>query len=141
MADRAGGAVLGLVGALGGADGDDHSPVDVNYAGAMVYLTQAGVISPTYGSFTPAAGAALTAMTPITFDETGTYASLAFIVADFPELGIREVVWDGTAFGRQYQGPNNSRTAISGGFTFSLLREGGWPASPTLLTYTLAPVM
>jgi len=54
----------------------------------------------------------------------------------FPGLQIEEVVYDGSAFTEKYAG-RSSRTAITGGFRFNILRDPVWPDSPQIATYQI----
>lgn len=132
--------VGGLVGAIPGGDWE-RWPTDVSANGGEVRFAAAQGSLPTLGNFVPVVGTALSASTPIMFDVTqdvSTYGVL-LIIADYPQLKIRELVHDGVSFGPRYQGASNSRVVTVTGFSFSILREGGWPESPSLLSYFLIP--
>lgn len=38
----------------------------------------------------------------------------------------------GTTFAPSFTNPVNDRSAIAGGYQFTILRDGGWPGTPTL---------
>jgi hypothetical protein len=89
---------------------------------------------PVVSNIVPATGSALQPTSPIAFQVTSP-ANNAFrsiiILAQYPVLGMYEVVHDGLNFSANYTG---SRTAIAGGFQYAnILRIGGWPASPTFI--------
>lgn len=89
-------------------------------------------VAPITSNISPAPGTPITATTPLladVTDETGLFRRvLVAVVLD----GIAEVAWDGEAWLGRYAGGSSSRTVISGGFRFSVLRDTGWPSSPTL---------
>lgn len=58
------------------------------------------------------------------------------LFARFPGLQFEEVVYDGSAFTERYAG-RSSRTAITGGFRFNVLRDPVWPDSPQLYAYQI----
>lgn len=94
---------------------------------------------PVVAVVSPAAGSAITAFTPLVFsvtDDTGLFRRI-IVVADFPYIGIREVVHDGDTFGPTYSEAVNTRSTISGGYQYSVTRDGGWPASPRLIPYAI----
>ena len=95
--------------------------------------------APVISNVTPVAASAIAATQVLGLDATASVAiRLAMLVAYFPNLGIREVIHDGTSFGPNYPAASgNSRTVISGGFRYTLLRTGGWPASPTIIPYVV----
>lgn len=71
---------------------------------------------------------------PVEFEARGRYRSciVRVIYPLRPDLGW-ELVFDGQAFGPDYQGPLNRRTTLSSaltGYAFSVLRDNGWPSPP-----------
>lgn len=54
-----------------------------------------------------------------------------FVCAKFTLLGSWEVIHDGFSFGPKYSA-GSTRQAISGGYSWSVERAGGWPEAPTL---------
>lgn len=96
------------------------------------------VTPPVVGNFSPAVGAFIASNQFITFDVTDPEGfRLALIAASFPNLGIYEIIHDGTAFGPNYSDGNSGRSAIANGFHYSILRRGGWPASPTIVPFAI----
>jgi hypothetical protein len=74
--------------------------------------------------------------TILTIDVTDNIAlRRAFISARFAGRGIEEVVHAGDRFSALYA--TSSRTAIAGGYRYSVQRAGGWPEAPTLDVYAL----
>ncbi len=94
--------------------------------------------APAVGNFSPAPGTPIARTGPISFevtDDSGDFRRI-FIVAFFPISGATEVVHDGDSF-RGVYAASSSRTMIAGGFRYSLLRSGGWPAAPTIQTFAI----
>jgi hypothetical protein len=73
----------------------------------------------------------------ITLSTTGTGGlTRAILAAQYPNIGLYEIIHDGDSFTSRYPPTlGNVRTAISGGYTFTVLRQEGWPASPRLLVF------
>jgi hypothetical protein len=93
---------------------------------------------PVVSGFNPPPGTGILATTPISFvvsDPVGL--QLIMVVADFARLGLREVIHDGTAFGPAYKNARCVRTAGTNSFSYTVLRTGGWPESPTLTPYVV----
>lgn len=86
-------------------------------------------IVPTVTVVSPAVTEGISSTTPIVVDVT---QATALISASFPGLSTYEVVHDGTSFAPAYAALS-SRTAITGGFRYTLLRQQGWPASPRII--------
>lgn len=86
---------------------------------------------PTVSNVSPTPGTALTPSTPISFRVTDV-EGLKRVVAMVRFEGRTEVVHDGEAFSANYTGPENTRTPRTGGFDFTILRNGGWLEAPTL---------
>ena len=90
---------------------------------------------PSVSAVTPSVGSAITRHEAIAFDVTddGDFRAIlltvSFVGADAPE-----VIHDGTNFSALYSA-GSTKTAIAGGFHFSLLRAGGWPSAPTITPY------
>lgn len=83
----------------------------------------------------PPEGTLISRSTPVTFTvtATGTISALWIAVA-YSGVLHTELVHDGTAFLAPFTNPANSKSSIAGGFTITLLRDGGWPATPRILT-------
>lgn len=88
------------------------------------------VIPPVISNVQPAAGV-IDRNTPISFETTDELDSFKriLIMVEFPDSQIKEVAFDGEGFGPKYQNINNTQTSITNGFSFTLLRDGGWPDS------------
>lgn len=67
--------------------------------------------------------------TAVTFQTTKALGALAsqFVLAEHGS-GVSEAVWDGSAFTSLYAA-SSTRTPISGGYAWSIVRTGGWPSS------------
>lgn len=93
---------------------------------------------PLVSNVSPAVGTAIHATDPLSFEITDTVSfRRILIVADFGSIGIQEVIHDGDSFSQIYTGGSNARTAITDGFAYRVLRNGGWPASPRIIPYAL----
>lgn len=91
---------------------------------------------PAVSGFNPALASAISSVQPITFSVTALNGLLRAIVAvSFPHIGIYEIIHDGDAFNAEAYPDElgNVRTPITGGFTFTVLRKEGWPASPHIV--------
>lgn len=85
----------------------------------------------------PPDGSTIEQGTPIAIDVTDNVAlRRSFLVVRFAALGIEEVAHQGDRFAPNYAGAS-SRVAIPGGFRFTLMRAGGWPASPIVDVYAI----
>ncbi len=86
-------------------------------------------------NFDPATATAIRAVEPITFDVVDTLASLQRVVVlvSFPNLNLYEVAHDGDALGPVYRNSFCTRTPITNGFRYTLLRDSGWPSSPRVV--------
>lgn len=91
--------------------------------------------APAVSNWSPAPQTAITINNTISFDVTdasGLFRRILVLV-QFTGLEIYDTAFDGSTFGQRYLGPGNSKVAITNGFRFTLLREGGWPASPRIV--------
>jgi len=87
--------------------------------------------APVIANVSPADGAAITRQSTCSFDVTDeTGLTTILVLAEFSDTGAYEVVHDGANFSQRYRA--STKVSISGGFTFTVTREGGWPASPTI---------
>ena len=93
-----------------------------------------GGATPVVSNVTPAAGSPITAFTAISLDVTVSPGSfrLAELHVEFAGSKVFEVAHDGSDFGPMYRGSSNRRSTISHGYRYTLLRDGGWPSSPTM---------
>lgn len=91
-------------------------------------------VAPVVSNFSPVVASAISATTPLQFDVTddsGLFRDL-IVLANFASLEIYEVVHADGAFAPNYAVLSN-RSPITGGFHYNVLREGGWPSSPTFV--------
>jgi hypothetical protein len=86
----------------------------------------------------PAAGSAITSQTYVVLDVVDDSALFRRIIvtASFPLLDLLDVVHDGDRFGPAYN-LRSKREVIANGYRYTLLRNGGWPASPTIVPYAI----
>lgn len=98
-----------------------------------------GGAAPVVTLISPTDGGSLNPDQSVTVDVTCT-ATLkrAILMAIDLDARLYEVVHDGDSFGAQYQGPTNSRTAISGGFEYVFARDAGWPEGTSLTLKVIA---
>jgi len=85
------------------------------------------------------------ATTPIVFTvagATGVGLRRAWSSVTFPGVVGDEVVHNGDRFGAFYTNATNTRTSITNGFQFTVLRDGGWPpgAFPLAASFTISGV-
>lgn len=93
---------------------------------------------PTITNFSPATGSSIYVTTPVGFDITDDGPFRRIIIhALYSASRIDEVVHDGNTYGPKYTGSLNTRTAIAGGYTYVMLRDGGWPESPIITPYAI----
>ncbi len=77
----------------------------------------------------------MSATTPVVVSVTYAGSGIsAIITAEFPLLGVSEVVWDGTSFGALYRNGNTKVEVITGGYRFTVLRTPKWPPTPLRMT-------
>lgn len=92
---------------------------------------------PVLSGVTPAASTVMPSSTPVSFVVTSSPSlQRVMVFANFPGAAIQEVVWDGTAFSDRYAGLS-TRTAVSGGFEFRVIRTSVWPDSPEISIYAI----
>lgn len=93
---------------------------------------------PSISNFSPAAGSNITKFQPIGFDITddGPFRRI-IVLARYASTGLTEAIHDGDDFGLKYQGGTNVRSSIGGGYTYTILRDGGWPESPVISPYAI----
>lgn len=92
--------------------------------------------SPTVANVLPTPGTPIEENQPVTFDvtdETGIFRRI-LVTVRYSNTGITEVVHDGDSFQGAYSLLSN-RNPISGGFHYSIIRDEGWPGSPTLRVF------
>lgn len=103
--------------------------------GAFDFLGGLGGVPPLVSNISPAGGTGIQKETLLSFDVTVSASNFfreIIVIADFPNLRLKEIIHMDDAFGPQYS-LNSSRVAITGGYRFSVMRNAGWPGSPTIL--------
>jgi hypothetical protein len=92
-------------------------------------------VPPTITNFVPPINTDLDKMEPIQFDVLDDLA-LGRILLEISFLGIDmpEPIYNGNGFTANYSNGENSVTPISGGFRFTVLRNGGWPSTQITVT-------
>lgn len=98
------------------------------------------VTSPVIGNVSPAPGTPITSTTPLVLEVTDDSGALrrVLLTATYSAgalTGVTELLFDGDAFVGHYVGGRSGREPIPGGFRFTLLRDTGWPASPTIRVF------
>jgi len=100
-------------------------------------LVLTGTEPPVVSDFSPALAAAITSTTKLSFTvQPVSPATLqrVVIMVSFPILNIYEVAHDWDALTQNYPDSlGNVRTAVGDGFSYTLLRKSGWPASPRFI--------
>lgn len=102
--------------------------------GTPFFLDPQDSIDPTIENLDPDPSAGVRAATVISFDITDdAFGGLVMVAlfASFPD-GTAELIHDGTSFRGAYLGASNTRTGITDGYHFTVLRDGGWTQSPTI---------
>lgn len=120
-------------------DGNESTPVDRSWTVTNPAPTgRDDTTAPVIVNFSPPVGTALAATQPVTFDVTDNSGDFRRIIvtALYPRTGIEEVVHDGDSFRGLYQ-TTSARSMITNGFSFSVLRSGGWPSSPTFKVFAI----
>jgi len=95
------------------------------------------VIPPVIKNVSPSILFAIPPTSPISFDLISDVNSASTLLVGLPTIlldpstGAPELVHDGTNFTPLYK-LHSTRTAITGGFHYVILRQGGWPTQPFL---------
>lgn len=99
--------------------------------------------TPRITSVSPADGSPITPTTSVSFVVTDTTAPgqpsgfrRVIITASFLRTGMTEVVHDGSGFTTLYSS-QSTRTSTVGGYSYSILRYGGWPDGPQFRVYAI----
>jgi hypothetical protein len=93
-------------------------------------------VPPEVSNVTPAAGTPLDPAQAVSFDvtdDTGLFRRI-LVTVRYAATGQTEVVHDGDGFLGFYQ-VACSRNPITDGYHYSIVRDGGWPSSPTLRVF------
>lgn len=106
-----------------------HGVIGMGSVVAAPFNLAPATTTPTIGNFTPNPAAQIAATTAIGFDVTDPHGFRKIVVYAIAADGGEEVVWDGTAFSINYA-TASTRTVITNGFRFSVLRNGGWVVAP-----------
>lgn len=97
---------------------------------------------PAVSGFNPPVASAITKVQTLTLSVSGLNGLVRALVAvSFPNIGLYEIAHDGDAFNAERYPADlgNLRTVIPGGYTFTILREQGWPASPHVVVMAFDP--
>jgi len=86
------------------------------------------VTPPTIGNFDPAPGSTIESNTPIAFDVTDDQA-LRRVAIVVTQRDQKLVVHDGDGFSSGFRN-YSTRTPTSGGWRYSVRRDGGWLSTP-----------
>ena len=83
--------------------------------------------------------ATISKTTPLVIDIYSSDVPLrrAWVAASYAGLAIDEVVHTSDRFGSAYQGSTNQRTIITNGYRFTILRDGGWPGTPSVIVHAV----
>lgn len=105
------------------------------YEGTIGNLPTGGG-SPSITNVQPPTGSGIGPQQVLSFDVIDPVLFRRILIcADFGQLGLYEVIHDGESFSQNYGGTGNARSAIVGGFHYTVLRKGGWPASPRIIPF------
>lgn len=108
---------------------------DTNSVEVSIALTPDPGDPPVLGNILPIVGTPIAKDQAVTFDVTDTGNMRRIIVTvTQSDTGVAEVVHDGDGF-RGYYAVLAGRTAIAGGWHYSVRRSGGWTGAPTFRVY------
>lgn len=93
---------------------------------------------PSVQNVDPPPGVIVGEIQPISFSvvSPAPLFSTLVVTAEYPKLGIFETVYDGSALTVEYRNPQSSIVTVSGGYHFTLLRAGLWPAGSVKIKIT-----
>lgn len=97
------------------------------HVGAEIFAGTKNLVPPVISALSPPAGTDIEPDQVVSFevtDDVGTFARI-FVVAKNLDSGVAEVAHDGDAFNGFYV-EQSTRTLITGGIRYELLRRGGW---------------
>lgn len=106
-----------------------------NFFGACVSASSVVQTPPVINNFSPAVGSSIQPSTIINFDIVDPDNFVRVLIVAAYSSGKRDVMHDGNAFAPFYAG--STRTPITGGFTYSFIRSGGWEEDPTITPYAI----
>ena len=112
----------------------------LHYAGDLLSISGGGsvdILPPVISNIIPAPSTPIYPRTPLGFDVTDNNPPLRLIMikAEFVATSTWDLIHDGTVFGPLYQGASNTRTAIAGGYRYTILRDTGWTVGvPPIIT-------
>lgn len=85
---------------------------------------------PTITVVSPALGQPIPRNVAFVVDVTDDETVGSVLYAEFEASRLSELIWKGDRFTFRYA-KLSTRTPITGGWRYSLRREGGWPSAPT----------
>ncbi len=93
--------------------------------------------APTLSNFAPAASTNISGTQVLQFDVTDVDADMTRVILIGSYSGVvdKDIVHDGEAFGTHYSNGENTKSVIANGFRYRVLRDDGWPGSPTILPF------
>ena len=102
-----------------------------------VFAPTPDIEAPTIVNFDPPLGTILQATEAVSFDVLDNSGAFARIIVGvrFTD-GVEEIIHDGDSFTGFYA-LQSSRTVVSTGFRYSVLRQGGWPTAPTFRIFPI----
>ena len=94
---------------------------------------------PTVSNFSPSVGSNVSMFETITFDvlDNQSLFRRIILVADYSTVVPDEVIHDGNSFGPNYSNGSNVRSAIAGGYRYTILRDDGWPGNITITPFAI----
>lgn len=122
-----------IVRAMDAANNVDTNSVELSFT---TTVDAAGTL--TVNVISPTPGSTITTTTPFVVevtDDSGAFRRVILTV-QYERSGVVEVVHDGDGFKGHYAS-SSSRSLISGGWRYNILRAGGWTSSPTFEVYAI----
>lgn len=119
-----------------------HGGREIAAAGGITFLAvespgRMDSAPPTVTLVSPAPGTLISRSTPFVIDVTDDAEGVfACLFMRSRESRVYEVAWDGDAFSDLYARAS-ARASVSGGWRFTLRREGGWPGAPAFTVRAL----
>lgn len=120
---------------------DASAAIDYGYQVSSLAIafdtsTTADTTDPTVTLISPAEGTTLLPSTTVVVDVTDNSSFRRVLLAiQFGGTGAPELAHDGDGFTTPYRG--STREVISGGWRYTLARNGGWPAALRLDVYAI----